>query len=92
MWIQELFLLPVHFPASSFLRRNFLSIDLYLFVLNALQKTMWVFLKDVAVPYVNARLRKGFPLPVIRGFSLEDADISCSNSRIVVCSNVAYPD
>lgn len=53
---------------------------------------MWVFLKDVAVPYVNARFRKGFPLPVIRGFSLEDADISCSSSRIVVCSNVAYTD
>ncbi|XP_068635457.1 putative BPI/LBP family protein At1g04970 [Aristolochia californica] len=55
-----------------------------------IEKVMHVLLKDVALPFVNSRLRKGFPLPIIHGFMLENADILFSPSRIVVCSDVAY--
>eukprot|EP00268_Persea_americana_P011042 TRINITY_DN14583_c2_g1_i4.p1 TRINITY_DN14583_c2_g1~~TRINITY_DN14583_c2_g1_i4.p1 ORF type:complete len:354 (+),score=52.29 TRINITY_DN14583_c2_g1_i4:540-1601(+) len=56
------------------------------------QTVVRVFLKDVALPYVNSHLKKGFPLPIIRGFTLTDASIVCTYSRIVVCSDVIFSD
>ncbi|XP_058070782.1 putative BPI/LBP family protein At1g04970 [Magnolia sinica] len=57
-----------------------------------IQTVVWVFLKDVAQPYVNSHLQKGFPLPIIHGFSLQNAEIQCSGSAITVCSDVTYAD
>ncbi|XP_042477445.1 putative BPI/LBP family protein At1g04970 [Macadamia integrifolia] len=57
-----------------------------------IQSVMRTFLKTVFFPYVNLRLRRGFPLPIIRGFTLQNADIVSANSQIVVCSDVVYTD
>ncbi|XP_010270100.1 PREDICTED: putative BPI/LBP family protein At1g04970 isoform X1 [Nelumbo nucifera] len=55
-----------------------------------IQSVMWTLLKTVFLPYVNLRLKRGFPLPILRGFNLQDANILCTNSRIIVCSDVAF--
>ena len=55
-----------------------------------LQGVIRVFLNNVVVPVVNSRLRTGFPLPMIRGFTLENASISSLDSRIDVCSDLAF--
>lgn len=57
-----------------------------------IQTVMWTFLKTVATPYVNARLRKGFPLPIIRGFTLQNADIVLYDSVVSICSDVVFED
>ncbi|XP_008798839.1 putative BPI/LBP family protein At1g04970 isoform X2 [Phoenix dactylifera] len=51
---------------------------------------MRVFLNTVFVPYVNMHLKQGFPLPIIHGFTLQNASIFTSSSNMVVCSDVAY--
>ncbi|KAJ9560859.1 hypothetical protein OSB04_006019 [Centaurea solstitialis] len=55
-----------------------------------IQPVMWTLIETVFVPYANARLGKGFPLPIINGFTLQNAEITSSDSRITVCSNVIY--
>lgn len=55
-----------------------------------MQGFMRVLLNTVFVPYVNMHLKQGFPLPIIRGFTLQNADIVTSGSRMVICSDVAY--
>ncbi|GMG98724.1 hypothetical protein Nepgr_000564 [Nepenthes gracilis] len=55
-----------------------------------IQPVVWTLIQTVFLPFANTRLGKGFPLPIIRGFTLENAGISFSNSSIVVCSDVAY--
>ncbi|KAJ4981501.1 hypothetical protein NE237_032338 [Protea cynaroides] len=57
-----------------------------------IQSVMRTLLKTVFFPYVNIRLRRGFPLPIIRGFTLQNADICTGSSQIVVCSDVVYAD
>jgi hypothetical protein len=44
------------------------------------------------MPYANSHLAKGFPLPIIHGFTLHNGFIICSDSRIMVCSDVAYKE
>uniref|UniRef100_A0A1J3J382 Putative BPI/LBP family protein n=1 Tax=Noccaea caerulescens TaxID=107243 RepID=A0A1J3J382_NOCCA len=60
--------------------------------LHLLQPIVWTVIQTVFVPYANEHLEKGFPLPIIRGFTLENAEIICSSSEITVCSDVAYLD
>ncbi|XP_041005206.1 putative BPI/LBP family protein At1g04970 [Juglans microcarpa x Juglans regia] len=55
-----------------------------------IQPVMWTLIQTVFLPYANSHLAKGFPLPIIHGFTLYDADIICSDSRIMVCSDVSY--
>ncbi|KAF5482545.1 hypothetical protein F2P56_003103 [Juglans regia] len=55
-----------------------------------IQPVMWTLIQTVFLPYANSHLAKGFPLPIIHGFTLYDADIICSDSRIIVCSDVSY--
>ncbi|GAB4825226.1 hypothetical protein Ancab_008101 [Ancistrocladus abbreviatus] len=55
-----------------------------------IQPVIWTLIQTVFLPYANARLGKGFPLPIIHGFTLKNAGISCVNSSIVVCSDVVY--
>ncbi|XP_010252621.1 PREDICTED: putative BPI/LBP family protein At1g04970 isoform X2 [Nelumbo nucifera] len=62
------------------------------FHMHLIQSVMWIFLKTVFLPYVNLHLKKGFPLPIIRGFNLQNAKILCTNSLITVCSDVALAD
>ncbi|XP_057540372.1 putative BPI/LBP family protein At1g04970 [Amaranthus tricolor] len=49
-------------------------------------------LVDVLLPRLNTLLVQGFPLPLIHGFTLEDAEIVYSDSLITVSSNVAYTE
>lgn len=55
-----------------------------------LQPVIWTIFETVFLPYVNARIGTGFPLPIISGFMLQNAEIITSNSRITVCSDVTY--
>lgn len=55
-----------------------------------IQPVIWTLIETVFLPYANAHLAKGFPLPIIRGFILQDAEITFTNSRIMVCSDLAY--
>ncbi|RVW13344.1 putative BPI/LBP family protein [Vitis vinifera] len=57
-----------------------------------IQPVIWTLIETVFLPYVNVHLGKGFPLPIIHGFTLQNAEIICSYSKITVCSNVAYED
>ncbi|KAL1212357.1 putative BPI/LBP family protein [Cardamine amara subsp. amara] len=60
--------------------------------LHLLQPIVWTVIQTVFVPYANDHLEKGFPLPIIHGFTLENAEIICASSEITVCSDVAYLD
>ncbi|XP_010542995.1 PREDICTED: putative BPI/LBP family protein At1g04970 [Tarenaya hassleriana] len=60
--------------------------------LHLIQPIIWTVIQTVFVPYVNTRLEKGFPLPIIHGFSLRNAEIIFSSSEIAVCSDVTYLD
>ena len=46
-------------------------------------------LKTVVLPYLNIRLWEGFPLPLFHGYELENAEIVCDESKIMICSDVA---
>ncbi|XP_072977105.1 putative BPI/LBP family protein At1g04970 [Typha angustifolia] len=60
------------------------------FHMSLIQGVMHIFLNSVFMPYLNSHLLRGFPLPIIHGFTLQDAYILVSNSRIMVSSNVAF--
>uniref|UniRef100_A0A2N9EPR4 Lipid-binding serum glycoprotein C-terminal domain-containing protein n=1 Tax=Fagus sylvatica TaxID=28930 RepID=A0A2N9EPR4_FAGSY len=53
-----------------------------------IQPVMWTIIQTVFLPYTNSHLAKGFPLPIIHGLTLHNANIICSDSRIIVCSDV----
>ncbi|KAF4368244.1 putative BPI/LBP family protein At1g04970 [Cannabis sativa] len=57
-----------------------------------IQPVIWTFVQTVFLPYTNGILGKGFPLPIIHGFTLQNAQLICSNSRITVCSDLNYTD
>ncbi|KAM7498374.1 hypothetical protein LguiA_022788 [Lonicera macranthoides] len=57
-----------------------------------IQPVMWTFIETVFLPYANLHLGKGFPLPIIQGFTLENGEIICSDSQITVCSDVSYTE
>ncbi|KVI10656.1 Bactericidal permeability-increasing protein, alpha/beta domain-containing protein [Cynara cardunculus var. scolymus] len=56
------------------------------------QPVMWTLIETVFMPYVNAQLGNGFPLPIIHGFTLQNAEIVSTDSRITVCSDVTYQE
>ncbi|KFK42843.1 hypothetical protein AALP_AA1G046400 [Arabis alpina] len=60
--------------------------------LHLLQPIVWTVIQTVFVPFANDHLAKGFPLPIIHGFTLENAEIICTSSDITICSDVAYLD
>lgn len=55
-----------------------------------IQPVIWTLIQTVFLPYANSLLGKGFPLPIIHGFTLDNALIICSDSRIMICSDVVY--
>ncbi|TXG64734.1 hypothetical protein EZV62_011728 [Acer yangbiense] len=58
--------------------------------MNLIQPIMWTAIQTVFLPYLNAHLGQGFPLPIIHGFTLKNGEIICSNSGITICSDVMY--
>ncbi|XP_071726025.1 putative BPI/LBP family protein At1g04970 [Rutidosis leptorrhynchoides] len=63
--------------------------NLHMFLI---QPVIWTMIETVFLPYANARLGIGFPLPIINGFTLQNAEIISSQSRITVCSDVSYEE
>ncbi|KAI8552063.1 hypothetical protein RHMOL_Rhmol06G0235100 [Rhododendron molle] len=57
-----------------------------------IQPVMWTIIETVFLPYANSHLANGFPLPIIHGFTLQNAEIVCSNAIIEVCSDVTFTD
>lgn len=57
-----------------------------------MQPVVWTLVETVVLPYANSRLGKGFPLPIIHGFTLQDAEITFSTSVVTVCSNVNFTE
>ncbi|KAI3456871.1 hypothetical protein Pfo_013534 [Paulownia fortunei] len=53
-----------------------------------LQMLISTALRTVILPCVNLKLSKGFQLPVFHGYKLQDAQILCTDSWIVICSDV----
>ena len=49
-------------------------------------------METVFLPYANSHLSKGFPLPIIHGLTLQDAEIILSTSRVTVCSDVSFAE
>ncbi|WVZ65350.1 hypothetical protein U9M48_014730 [Paspalum notatum var. saurae] len=54
------------------------------------QTVLRLFLRSLFVPYVNSYLKEGFQLPIIKGFSVRDAYILTSHSRMIVSCDVAF--
>nr|XP_017215072.1 PREDICTED: putative BPI/LBP family protein At1g04970 isoform X2 [Daucus carota subsp. sativus] len=57
-----------------------------------IQPIVWTLIETVCLPYANSRLGKGFPLPIIHGFTLQNAEIVFSDSAVSVCSDVTFTD
>ncbi|KAI4319883.1 hypothetical protein MLD38_033429 [Melastoma candidum] len=57
-----------------------------------IQPVMWTIIETVFLPYANSHLGKGFPLPIIHGFTLRNAEVTCSDSQLTVCSDVSYSE
>ncbi|XWS75826.1 hypothetical protein CRYUN_Cryun01aG0125400 [Craigia yunnanensis] len=57
-----------------------------------IQPVMWTLVQTVVIPYANSYLGKGFPLPIIHGFTLQNAEIIFSSSKVTVCSDVSYSE
>ncbi|KAL5861517.1 hypothetical protein ACOSQ4_002813 [Xanthoceras sorbifolium] len=58
--------------------------------LGLIQPVMWTVIQTLFLPYVNAHLGQGFPLPIIHGFTLKNGKIMCSSSKITICNDVTY--
>ncbi|KAJ9153846.1 hypothetical protein P3X46_027243 [Hevea brasiliensis] len=54
-----------------------------------LRPVAFAILKTVFLPYVNSHLLKGLPLPFLHGFTLKNAEIHYTNSKMMICSNLA---
>ncbi|KAL5125547.1 putative BPI/LBP family protein [Glycine soja] len=57
-----------------------------------IQPVVWTLIETIFLPYANARLSRGLPLPIIHGFILQNAEIILSTSGLAVCSDVAFAD
>ncbi|OMP04335.1 hypothetical protein COLO4_09742 [Corchorus olitorius] len=60
--------------------------------MNLIQAVMSTILKTFFMPYLNTHLRRGFPLPLPRGFTLQNAEIIRHDSWVTVCSDLSYPN
>nr|GMC76525.1 putative BPI/LBP family protein At1g04970 [Ipomoea batatas] len=55
----------------------------------AIERVVLTVLRTGVLPYVNFRLGQGFSVPDFYGYTLENTEISCSDSWIMVSSDVA---
>ncbi|XP_022846038.1 putative BPI/LBP family protein At1g04970 isoform X2 [Olea europaea var. sylvestris] len=60
--------------------------DLHMRLVQSVISTM---LKTVILPYVNVQLRKGHLLPAFHGYKLQDTQIVCVDSWIIISSDLA---
>ncbi|GMH05774.1 hypothetical protein Nepgr_007614 [Nepenthes gracilis] len=58
--------------------------------LNQIQAVILTVFEAVLLPRLNLHLMHGFPLPLFRGLKLQNAKISCTKSKITVCSDVEF--
>ncbi|BBN17123.1 hypothetical protein MPTK1_7g12170 [Marchantia polymorpha subsp. ruderalis] len=54
------------------------------------QATVRTIVKDVVVPLLNLNLRRGFPLPVVAGVTLQNSDLRYEDGYIMVCTDIHY--
>lgn len=78
--------MPQHYTAAIPSSVDWLIISQIL--KTCVQSVMSVILKTAFLPYVNLHLRRGFPLPLPHGFTLQNAEIFCINYRLVICSDI----
>lgn len=55
-----------------------------------LQSLMSTSLKTVVLPYLNFHLKRGLPLPIIDGFTFQNANILYAHPWIAACSDVSF--
>ncbi|GLJ47025.1 hypothetical protein SUGI_0992820 [Cryptomeria japonica] len=60
------------------------------FHMRFIQAVVQTLVKDVLLPLINVQLKKGFPLPIIRNFRVQNADVIYDESQLVVCTDVQY--
>lgn len=57
---------------------------------NYIQDVASTILESLFLPYVNARLKRGFPLPFTHGFKIKNTEIAYVENGIMVSSDVAF--
>lgn len=60
---------------------------LFFGVFQTLMKTT---VRNVIIPLVNLRLQTGFPIPVLPGVVLTEAEITYADHYLLICTNVEY--
>ncbi|XP_022716829.1 uncharacterized protein LOC111275641 isoform X3 [Durio zibethinus] len=65
---------------------------LYEKMLRHVHAVMSTILKTFFMPYLNLHLRRGFPLPLPHGFTLQNAEIIRLDSRVTVRSDLSFSD
>lgn len=60
------------------------------FHMRFIQTIVRTLVKDVLLPLVNQHLKRGFPLPIIKNFRVQDADVLYGESQLLVCADVQY--
>ncbi|XP_058745040.1 putative BPI/LBP family protein At1g04970 [Vicia villosa] len=58
--------------------------------MNVIQSLTSTVLKTVLIPYLNSQLKKGIPLPILKGFALKNARIMNTPPWIVLSSDVTF--
>ncbi|CAH8328994.1 unnamed protein product [Eruca vesicaria subsp. sativa] len=56
---------------------------------NYIQDVASTILESLFLPYVNTRLKRGFPLPFTHGFKIKNTEIVYVENGVMVCSDVA---
>ncbi|KAL3679442.1 hypothetical protein R1sor_022398 [Riccia sorocarpa] len=54
------------------------------------QATVRTIVKDVVLPLLNLNLKRGFPVPVVAGVTLENSDLRYGDGYILVCTDIHY--
>ncbi|KAL0743107.1 hypothetical protein Bca4012_084620 [Brassica carinata] len=57
---------------------------------NYIQDVASTILESLFLPYVNTRLKRGFPLPFTHGFKIKNTEIAYVENGVMVCSDVAF--
>uniref|UniRef100_A0A2P2J3S6 Lipid-binding serum glycoprotein C-terminal domain-containing protein n=1 Tax=Rhizophora mucronata TaxID=61149 RepID=A0A2P2J3S6_RHIMU len=57
--------------------------------MHLVQSVAFTILETFFIPYINLHLMKGFPLPLLHGVALQNAEIHYAYSKIMICSNLA---
>lgn len=55
-----------------------------------LQATVRTLVQEFVLPLINLNLKSGFPIPMIAGVEIEDADLRYEDGYLLICTNVHY--